>query len=207
MNIVSLKGNIKHVIQRATTTGIVLSGFGLSAFFFSTIAHIFYAGNTSSFLFLLALGTSCPMLVGFFLVRPIPLPPTLAARSVERPVDPQVVATFDHDSQTRLLDHDDLEETYEGDSSSRYSIERDAVELSPSRGISPEVRRRIRSQSRGSVVHDEDGLPNIYGWKLWRNADFWLLFSILSMRKPNFRVFIQDSLTLSKLVSGTGLMC
>ncbi|EJD34184.1 MFS general substrate transporter [Auricularia subglabra TFB-10046 SS5] len=58
---------------RATTTGLVLSGFGLSAFLFSAIAHTAFPGDTSSFLLLLALGTSLPMLVGIFFVRPVPL--------------------------------------------------------------------------------------------------------------------------------------
>ncbi|KZV83279.1 MFS general substrate transporter [Exidia glandulosa HHB12029] len=60
---------------RATATGLVLSGFGLSAFLFSTIAHTVFPGDTSSFLLLLALGTSIPMLVGVLFVRPIPLVP------------------------------------------------------------------------------------------------------------------------------------
>ncbi|KAJ3719285.1 major facilitator superfamily domain-containing protein [Lentinula raphanica] len=61
---------------RGSTTGLVISGFGLSAFFFSAIAHLAFPGNTSSFLLLLSLGTSFPMLIGFIFVRPIPLPPS-----------------------------------------------------------------------------------------------------------------------------------
>ncbi|KAG6852616.1 hypothetical protein C0991_010465, partial [Blastosporella zonata] len=60
---------------RGAATGIVISGFGLSAFLFSTIARNRFAGNTSSFLRLLSLGTAIPMIVGFFFIRPIPLPP------------------------------------------------------------------------------------------------------------------------------------
>ncbi|TDL18446.1 MFS general substrate transporter [Rickenella mellea] len=60
--------------MRASATALVISGFGLSAFFFSTIAHLFFPGDTSALLLLLALGTSFPMIMGFFLVRPIPLP-------------------------------------------------------------------------------------------------------------------------------------
>ncbi|OSX60721.1 hypothetical protein POSPLADRAFT_1148283 [Postia placenta MAD-698-R-SB12] len=63
---------------RATANGIVISGFGLSAFLFSTMAHIFFPGNTSDFLLVLAVGTSIPMLLGFFLVRPIPLQHTFS---------------------------------------------------------------------------------------------------------------------------------
>ncbi|KAG5643241.1 hypothetical protein DXG03_001290 [Asterophora parasitica] len=68
---------------RATATGIVLSGFGLSAFLFSTVSRVQFAGNTSSFILLLALGTSIPMVFGFFFVRPIPLPPIDPVSGVE----------------------------------------------------------------------------------------------------------------------------
>ena len=70
--IISTILTVSPSFQRATTTGLVISGFGLSAFFFSTISHLLYAGDTSSFLRLLALGTSLPMILGFFFVRPIP---------------------------------------------------------------------------------------------------------------------------------------
>ena len=53
-----------------------MSGYGLSAFLFSTLSRLFFAGNTSSFLLLLSIGTAIPMVIGFFLIRPIPLPPT-----------------------------------------------------------------------------------------------------------------------------------
>ncbi|GBE79045.1 predicted protein [Sparassis crispa] len=71
---------------RATTNGVVLSGFGLSAFLFSTIAHVVFPGDTSSFLLVLAIGTSLPMVLGFFLVRPIPLPFSELTHNVEHAV-------------------------------------------------------------------------------------------------------------------------
>ncbi|KAF8075791.1 hypothetical protein FPV67DRAFT_383125 [Lyophyllum atratum] len=49
---------------RATTTGVVLSGFGLSAFLFSTISRVGFAGDTSSFILLLSLAPSIPMIFG-----------------------------------------------------------------------------------------------------------------------------------------------
>ncbi|KAI5992650.1 major facilitator superfamily domain-containing protein [Pisolithus marmoratus] len=60
---------------RATTTGLVLSSLGLSAFCFSTIAQIFFPGDTSALLLLLSLATSIPPLLAVFIVRPVPLPP------------------------------------------------------------------------------------------------------------------------------------
>ncbi len=59
--------------QRGTATSLVLSGYGLSAFFFSSVSHLLFPGNTSAFLTLLAVGTSIPMAIGAIFVRPIPM--------------------------------------------------------------------------------------------------------------------------------------
>ena len=76
--------------------GIVISGFGLSAFLFSTIAHVAFPGNTSDFLLILAVGTALPMVLGFFLVRPIPLPHSVVVEEEAfvpaEPAPPVVVA-------------------------------------------------------------------------------------------------------------------
>ncbi|KAG8742355.1 hypothetical protein FRC10_001636 [Ceratobasidium sp. 414] len=60
--------------MRASITGTVVSGFGLSAFFFSTFAHTLFPGDTAALLLVLALGSSAPMLLGFFIVQPVPSP-------------------------------------------------------------------------------------------------------------------------------------
>lgn len=59
--------------KHATTTGIVTAGFGLSAFLFSTIAHHFFSGDTSSLLLFLAVGTCIPSAVGYVFLRRVPL--------------------------------------------------------------------------------------------------------------------------------------
>lgn len=56
---------------RASATGSVLAGFGLSAFFFSQISRTL-GGSTSGFLRVLAIGTAVPMFIGAILVRPYP---------------------------------------------------------------------------------------------------------------------------------------
>lgn len=179
-----------HLFQRASTTGLVIGGFGLSAFFFSTIAHLAFAGNTSTFLFVLALGTSFPMIFGFFLIRPIPLPPSELGHSLEHGfVDPghggaasSTILVHEDESRTRLLAHDDSEEApLRGHGTTRIDLE-----LSPTRSTSQEHHRR-RSLGAGSEIAtsaewQSDGFPNIYGLKLWSGGDFWLLCSILSLR-------------------------
>ncbi|GAA5941718.1 uncharacterized protein JCM15063_002651 [Sporobolomyces koalae] len=62
--------------RRAAALSIVLSGFGLSAFFYSTLSSIvLHAGadahdSTSDFLLMIAIGCLLSMVVGIFLVRP-----------------------------------------------------------------------------------------------------------------------------------------
>ena len=55
--------------QRSTAVGLVVSGFGLSAFFFSTIAHTAFSDDTSAFLAVLVVGTTIPNVLAYFLVR------------------------------------------------------------------------------------------------------------------------------------------
>lgn len=174
---------------RASTTGLVISGFGLSAFIFSTVAHIVFPGDTSSFLLLLAIGTALPMILGFFLVRPIPLPAD--PHTHEHPVvdgDADAIEAaaviFQHEdnSSTHLLFHDDSDESDPSDTSVYDGG--NALELS--RSLSPETyhHRSISASTRRSLsAHKEhvEGPPNIHGFGLWKRGDFWLLFSMLSM--------------------------
>ncbi|KAL1741130.1 major facilitator superfamily domain-containing protein [Schizophyllum fasciatum] len=58
---------------RATATGLVLAGFGLSAFVFGAGARGLFPGDTSRFLTLLALGTALPQLLGLVFVKRVPV--------------------------------------------------------------------------------------------------------------------------------------
>lgn len=123
--------------QRATVTGLVFSGFGLSAFIFSAIAHAAFPGDTSSFLLVLAIGTACPMLIGYFFIKVIPVQE----------------ATKDHDPQTPLL----------------------------SGHVPPTIT---------SDVLLVDAEPNVSGWGLCRNGDFWGLFLLFSICESSTRVLV-----------------
>ncbi|WWC87403.1 uncharacterized protein L201_002292 [Kwoniella dendrophila CBS 6074] len=59
---------------RASATGTVLAGFGLSAFLFSTLGHSLFKGNPEGLLLLLSFGTGLPMLLGSLIIKPIPPP-------------------------------------------------------------------------------------------------------------------------------------
>ncbi|KAF7984876.1 hypothetical protein HWV62_10859 [Athelia sp. TMB] len=168
---------------RATATGMVLSGFGLSAFVFGTLSHTLYKGDTGSFLLLLGLGTSAPMVLGFFCVRRVPLPsgtyePLGAAEygvivSPEEEEEPESVVASG--AETPLL----------GDPVRAEN----SLELSPPADLSG--RALARSLSRPSFsdatrpAMDE---VNIHGRALLADADFWILVVVMS------------------LLSGTGIM-
>ncbi|KIK64712.1 hypothetical protein GYMLUDRAFT_240671 [Collybiopsis luxurians FD-317 M1] len=162
---------------RGSMNGLVISGFGLSAFLFSAIAHQAFPGNTSSFLLLLSLGTSFPMLIGFIFVRPIPLPPS---ETPHNPIDvdraeadaaslaPSIISAtgqheYHNDSRTHPLAAQPEEEELEAGLGHRHMPTtaaeeyipdaRAGIELSPPRGglsRSPRPSRHRSSSARRS---------------------------------------------------------
>lgn len=177
-------------MQRGTITGLVLSGFGLSAFFFAAVASIAFPGNTSALLLVLALGTAMPMLLGLVIVRQIPLPPPSTTLGIEgclhgheeyQPIPSGDAALFirESDDHTSLLDP--TEHVHEA---SNYHIPESstAVEL-----VSDQIASRgssvRKTTSRAKPVHDG---PNVYGKQLWLTPDFYLIFALMSLRELSF---------------------
>ncbi|KAK0535286.1 hypothetical protein OC834_001579 [Tilletia horrida] len=58
--------------KRGSATAFVLSGFGLSAFFYSTLSHSLFPGNTADYLLLLSLGSAAFYILGYFIIRVLP---------------------------------------------------------------------------------------------------------------------------------------
>ncbi|PWN32787.1 MFS general substrate transporter [Meira miltonrushii] len=58
--------------RRGLCTALVLSGFGLSAFFYSTLSHTLFPGKTGDYLLLLAFGSSFSFLIGLTFIRILP---------------------------------------------------------------------------------------------------------------------------------------
>ncbi|KAH0832921.1 major facilitator superfamily domain-containing protein [Lanmaoa asiatica] len=150
---------------RATTTGLVLSGFGLSAFWFSLLAHTLFPGDTSAFLLILALGTTIPMLIGLFIVKPVPLPPTSSNGRHEttidgyEPIPSGEAVVFIRESQVAL-----------GPEDTEVS-----VPLSTIKSDSPASFHHERR------VSDNDRLPDVHGKRLWLTPDFYLVFVIVGI--------------------------
>ncbi|KAI5117521.1 hypothetical protein M0805_009529 [Coniferiporia weirii] len=218
--------------MRASTTGLVLSGFGLSAFFFSTLAHVLYPGDTSSFLSLLALGTSFPMILGFFLVRPIPLPAandaTPAARRVsfsEIPHDGFAhsagvdgvfggdALVFEHhnDSRTTLLSGHRPQPHSEREESQYVHEEHEEVAPPPLRSVELAVptssaeRRRRSSVSYGrSKSRVIEVMQDLHGKTLLISGDFWLLFTMLSLLSGTGLMYINNVGSISQALFAKG---
>ncbi|KAJ6544289.1 MFS general substrate transporter [Mycena capillaripes] len=173
---------------RATTTGIVLSGFGLSAFFFSTLGHILFPGDTSSLLLLLSGGTAITALIGFFFVRAIPLSAAEGERTVVTTVTAEAEATiFNHSNEhTPLLDEE-------------------AGPSCPTEEYVPDAGRPT-SHARSLSRSREDALegPNIDGRALWLNPDFWLLFAILALLSGTGLMYINNVGSISQALFARG---
>ena len=157
--------------QRASTTGLVISGVGLSAFLFSAVSQTFFAGDASQLLLLLSLGSSFPMILGFFFVRPIPLP----EKSNRQDCSETSSSSYDqrNSSYIPLLNHDNIEGISEQDAQIGADIELDPLFQNG------KTSGQISSHDAAMAL---DMSPNIYGKKLWCSSDFWLLFSILFLR-------------------------
>ncbi|KAF8550215.1 MFS general substrate transporter [Imleria badia] len=173
---------------RATTTGLVISGFGLSAFWFSLLAHTFFPGDTSALLLILALGTAIPMLIGLFTIKSVPLHPTSSHATVEGydsiPSGDGIV--FIGEGQVVEDPEADSEAEAEADFASLLSHEQE-----PS---SYQIPVPLLKLNHAANLHcepstgDKNGLPDIHGKQLWLTPDFHLIFVIVA------------------ICSGTGLM-
>lgn len=162
------------VPQRATTTGLVLSGFGLSAFWFSLLAHTLFPGDTSAFLLILALGTTIPMLIGLYIVKPVP-PSTHTTIEGYSYIPNGDGVVFVGEAQVAM----DSEAT---DTAPLLRHERESglyhVPLSPSTvELYPTATLHHDERSAG----DRDDLPDIHGKRLWLTPDFYLVFLIMGI--------------------------
>ncbi|KAH7916644.1 major facilitator superfamily domain-containing protein [Hygrophoropsis aurantiaca] len=202
---------------RATTTGLVLSGFGLSAFYFSAIAHTAFPGDTSAFLLVLSLGTAIPMLIGLVIVRPVPLPSMKSVIGVEGGLSTGSYSRIsdaarspflnDNDSNTPLLQAGSHHEQ-DPSVASTYHVPQasNAVELSPSRDSIDRRHSRASTQRRSfsSAARLLDVSPNIHGKRLWMTPDFYVIFAIMSLLSGTGIMYINNVGSISQALYAKG---
>jgi hypothetical protein len=174
-----------------------MAGFGLSAFFFTTLSNTLLGSTTSTFLLILAFGTSCLMLLGFLFVRPVPFPEQASSQSLEDGddvQDPALLPALQHHNHCRtpLLKDNSINDRYV-----RTAVTTDGEH-------SNSVMEAIRSVQVSGQKHSTP--LNIYGKALLSNFEFWLLTVICSMRMfPSGFFFLLISYT--RTVVGIGYTC
>ena len=131
------------------------------------------------------------MILGIFLIRPIPPPDQensdldldvsqgLLEDSVSSPSDPH------NSSHAPLLDYGFAEGVY-SDSAHRTRMAVNNGELYPMEDVPSHLSAQRRDFDRDATIL-LDQKPNLYGIKLWLSGDFWLLFTILAIRKSSFK--------------------
>ena len=156
-----------------------MAGFGLSAFFFTNLSNSLRS-TTSTFLLILTLGTSSLMLLGFLVVRPVPLSEQASSQSLENGDDVReraLLPALQHhsDSRTPLLNYDFIKDRYV-----RTDVTIDGNYSDSVGGV---------MEATHSVSQKHSTPLNIYGKALLNNLDFWLLLGISSMRMFPFSFF------------------
>ena len=162
---------------RATASGLVLAGFGLSAFAFSTLGHALFGGDAGGLLLLLSLGTGVPMFIASFIVRAVP-PTTRDTHGYEP------VGTGD--------------EEVEG-----YHSRHASLELARSR--SPH--NHSRTASHDISKHTDGIKPAGYSYKpseLAASLDFWILFVILALLCGTGLMYINNVGTVALALTRQG---
>lgn len=187
---------------RASATGSVLAGFGLSAFFFSSISRTL-GGSTAGFLRVLAIGTAVPMFIGAILVKPYP--PAQAGEyepvpadyhdqddhrdadlSLSRQVSQGVRPEEIHDPRLAVSHDLELARSHSGSLAHRsHEYERDG-DRADAASPPPSPQDPLLQRNIGHKRYDSDeSLPptaiHYSPYDLIGKVDFWLLFAILAL--------------------------
>lgn len=198
--------------KRGLCTALVLSGFGLSAFFYSSLSHTLFPGKTGDYLLLLALGSSLSFLFGFSLIKILPQDgPSLSSDS-RRPSFARTTAEEAEEQRpiyTRRRTSSDI-----GGRAWAYTVRPDSeTDATPSESEAEEdhvlSRGDVQAEERQGLLHGNgtrreqearepepqradkkrrDKGVDLVGWSLVKEPDFVLLFLIMTM------------------ISGTGLL-
>jgi len=91
--------------HRGTATAFPLSGFGLSAFAFTMIAHFAFPDNTAQYLLMLGIGTFCLVFTGMIFLRMTPPPPAYQSVPSEEGARPAYVRSNSSQMQRTASRH------------------------------------------------------------------------------------------------------
>ncbi|KJX98830.1 hypothetical protein TI39_contig387g00011, partial [Zymoseptoria brevis] len=176
--------------HRGTATAFPLSAFGLSAFFYTTVAAIFFPDDTSGYLYLLSFGTTSMTFLGMIFLSIV--------THAEDGLGGYGVVPTDDDLDQSSLKRDDDESTrlhrttFNGHARGRSTQSRTANNLRPD---SAEISYLVPSTSSSSTTGPGDIPPSlrslstrshhsakeITGTALLTTPRFWHLFILLSL--------------------------
>lgn len=169
--------------SRGTATAFPLAAFGLSAFFFSTVALAFH-GDTAGFLYLLAFGTVLMPIFSFPFLRVLPHGPKEKASEQERrPLHRRKSST---DPRTSLSNEETGAHTNPADQTRPSQEDPKNVETGEE---TSSLLSRSSSESRDlDIVKDtasdkirEPPHLDIRGFALLPHLEFWQLFAMLGL--------------------------
>lgn len=182
--------------HRGTATGLPLGAFGLSAFFYTALASIFFPNNAEGYLRLLGAGTTVMTFAGMFFLETVPQSGSGLSRKDERsPTRPTSGRNISASSSTRLHDpfhahervHSAKVQTEYADDGDDETDEQASLVGGAASGQSTPGPGDIDNDSvlsqrrRSHVSFLPHATPDISGWALLRSAKFWQLFLMLSL--------------------------
>nr|ODO00874.1 hypothetical protein L204_01597 [Cryptococcus depauperatus CBS 7855] len=201
---------------RASATGAVLAGFGLSAFLFSGLGHAIWPGDARGLLALLAVGTSVPMLIGALVIRPVPPRQGLDGGGEYEHVEQDDVCGMtgvrgvvqDHDSpassRTSSLDlgHSiELSRSHSPTSRTPRLGHTHSPSLSLHHEFNPD---RHSLKHSPSVSFSSSAILGHSPLEIIRFSDFWLLFIILSILCGTGLMYINNVGTIALALGRDG---
>jgi hypothetical protein len=165
--------------QHASVTGTVNSAFGLSAFFFSFLAHEFFPGKTTSFLTVLVWGTMIPTLVGALVVKPVPALSDSREGRIRLPGDENLQARAGGEDPNEV--EEEIRDVLRDGIRERYHDSEETPLRTGEESILYGERNPWASQAQTpagtpkSVVAGQD----VHGLGLFKVFDFWVIFGIV----------------------------
>ncbi|KAK3691873.1 hypothetical protein LTR37_018366 [Vermiconidia calcicola] len=156
--------------HRGTATGLPLSAFGLSAFFWTTLSSFVFPDDTSSYLLLLALGASGLVFLGMLFLRTVP--PGSAYEALASDERPGLVRKDSNRMQSASAHSRHSSKASTG---SELGNAEERSSLVSSDGSAP----GDIEDAKAHAVHHRG--PDITGWILLKTPDFWKLFVMLGL--------------------------
>ncbi|CAO1638396.1 unnamed protein product [Sympodiomycopsis kandeliae] len=184
--------------QRGSATAIVLAGYGLSAFMYSTLSHELFPGNTSDFLLLLAFGSAASFLAGIALIRILPSVVTTpsSANDVESrsaPVFYRSRTSSDLSARAYMSEDDNLEGEIQEEEEQEHEHGHRGDERATLLGGADSS-----GDANASSAPSANAPVDVTGRKLLRRPDFQLLFLIMCLISGSGLLLINNVGTITR---------